>query len=114
MKLQEIARRLAWDVQAAAGKLDAEVTGGYACDLLSFVMARAKTGAIWITVQGHPNIVAVASLIGLAGVVIAEGSKVDPATLDKAEKEGIPILTSKETTYVVAGQLYELGIRNGM
>lgn len=110
MQLDEIARHLALDVQAAPDKLGAKVSGGYACDLLSYVMANGKAGDLWITIQGHPNIVAVASLLGLAGVVVVEGAKVEAATLEKAEKEGIPILTTREPAYTIAGRLYELGV----
>ena len=111
MKLEGVVRQLGLEVHVSAGKLDADVTGGYACDLLSYVMAKAKAGDLWITVQGHPNIVAVGSLIGLAGIVVAEGAKVEPATLEKAEQEGVPILTSPLPAYMVAGRLWELGVR---
>lgn len=111
MKLEEIVRRLGLEVHAAADKLDAEVAGGYVCDLLSYVMANARAGDLWITIQGHPNIVAVASLIGLAGIVVVEGAKVEAATLDKAAQEGIPIFTTRERAFTVAGRLYELGVR---
>jgi predicted transcriptional regulator len=110
MKLEEIARHLSLKVCAAADKLDREVTGGYASDLLSYVMAQAKESNLWLTVQGHPNVVAVASLVGLAGVVVTEGAKIDPATIEKANHEGIPILTTPLTTYVAAGRLWELGV----
>lgn len=112
MKLSEIAQRLSWEVKAAAGELGVEVTGGYACDLLSYVMANAKAGDLWITVQGHPNIIAVASLINLAGVVVVEGAKIEPATAEKAEQEGVPLLATSEAAYAVAGKLYELGVRD--
>jgi hypothetical protein len=111
MKLETIARQLALEVRSASGKLDSDVTGGYTCDLLSYVMAKATAGDLWITVQGHPNIVAVASLIGLSGIVVAEGAKVEPATLEKAEQEGVPILTTPLPVYEVAGRLWELGVQ---
>ncbi|MGQ9489488.1 MAG: serine kinase [Anaerolineae bacterium] len=76
MKLAEIVDRLALQVCAGAAQMaDREVTGGYACDLLSYVMANAKAGDLWITIQGHPNIVAVATLVGLAGIVLVEGAQ---------------------------------------
>jgi len=113
MKLQEIARKLSLEVRTATGKLDVEVTGGYASDLLSYVMAKAKMGNVWVTVQGHANIVAVASLLNLAGIIVAEGGKLEAATLEKAEQEGIPILTTGLTTYTVVGRLFELGVHGG-
>ena len=109
MKLSEIVRQLSLEVKAAPEKLDVEVTGGYVCDLLSYVMANGKAGDLWITIQGHPNIIAVASLINLAGIVVVEGAKIDPGTVEKAEQEDVPLLVTNETAYVVAGRLYALG-----
>jgi len=111
MKLNELSQQLALEVRTAKGKLDAEVTGGYASDLLSWVMAKAQAGNVWITIQAHPNIVAVASLISLSGIVIAEGVTPEPATLEKAEQEGIPILTTHLNMYAVVGKMFELGVR---
>lgn len=110
MKLEELCRQLSLEVRAAPGKLDAEVTGGYASDLLSCTMAKAQAGNVWITMQGHPNIVAVASLLNLAGIIITEGMSIDPATLEKAEQEGIPILATPLTTFTVVAKLAALGI----
>jgi predicted transcriptional regulator len=110
LKLQEIRHQLSLEVRAAAGNLDREVTGGYASDLLSCVMAKAQAGNVWVTIQGHPNIVAVASLLDLAGIIVAEGMSIDAATLEKAEEEKVPILTTSLTTYTVVGELCKLGI----
>jgi predicted transcriptional regulator len=110
LKLQEISQRLSLEVRAATGNLDKIVTGGYASDLLSCVMAKAQAGNVWVTIQGHPNIVAVASLLDLAGIIIAEGMSIDAATLEKAEEENIPILTTSLTAYTVVGELFKLGI----
>lgn len=110
MKLEELSRKLSLEVRTAAGQLGREVTGGYASDLLSCVMAKAQAGNVWVTLQGHPNIVAVASLLNLTGIIITEGVEPDGATVAKAEEEHISLLTTPLTTYTVVGQLYELGI----
>ncbi len=60
MKLSEVAKALSLRVEAGESELDKEVTGGYVGDLLSHVMAKARKGDIWVTVQAHQNIVAVA------------------------------------------------------
>ncbi|MBN1484583.1 MAG: serine kinase [Chloroflexia bacterium] len=110
MKLNEICTELELEVRTAADKLDRQVRAGYASDLLSCVMARAQSGSVWITIQGHPNIVAVASLLNLAGIIVAEGVMPDEATVAKAEEEGVPLLTSPLTMYTLAGRLFALGI----
>jgi predicted transcriptional regulator len=109
--LEELGRKLSLEVRTATGKLGTEVTGGYAADLLSCAMAKAREGNVWVTLQSHPNVVAVASLLNLAGVIVTEGMIPDAATLEKAEEEGIPILTTELTTFTVVGRLFELGVR---
>ena len=111
MKLGKIVQELSLSVQAADNKLDAEVTGGYASDLLSCVMAKARKGNVWVTLQSHLNVVAVAALLQLAGIIVTEGMTPDAATLAKASEEGIPILTTPATTFAVVGQLTALGIQ---
>ncbi len=111
MTLGEVANRLSLSVQTAGEKLETEVTGGYASDLLSCVMAKARKGNVWVTLQCHPNIVAVAVLLELAGVIVTQGMSPDAATLQKADEEGIPLLTTAHTTFTVVGQLTQLGIQ---
>ena len=110
MTLERIIEELSLSVQAAGDKLDTEVTAGYASDLLSCVMAKARQGNVWVTLQAHLNIVAVAALLQLAGIIVTEGMSPDAATLQKANEEGIPILTTTQTTFTVVGQLAALGI----
>jgi hypothetical protein len=109
MKLKEIIDRL--ELKVAAGEnLDQEVTGGYASDLLSDVMANSREGNIWVTLQAHPNIIAVASLKGMAGVVIVQGRTPEAQTVDKARQEGIPLMLTGLQTFECVGRLYGLGI----
>lgn len=83
------------------------VQWGYSSDLLSFVIAEANPGDLWITKQVHLNIVAVASLNELSGIVVC-GKKPDKQVLEKAIEENIPILYSNETAFETAGKLYKL------
>jgi hypothetical protein len=87
-------------------------TGGYASDLLSCVMAGAKHGNIWVTIQSHMNIVAVAALLDLSGIIITEDARPDQLTIDKANEQGVTILLTQMPTYMVSGKLWESGIRS--
>ena len=87
------------------------ITGGYVSDLLSNVMGQAVAGNVWITMQGHQNVVAVALLSGLAAVIIVGGVQPDGATVTKARAEGLVLLTTELSAYEVVGQLYQLGIK---
>ncbi len=110
MKTSEIQDLLQLKVLAGKNKLDNEVTGGYCGDLLSDVMANSTQGSLWITIQSHNNIVAVAVLRELAGIILANGRLPDDNTKAKADKEGVPILSSTLSPYHLAGRLYGLGI----
>lgn len=110
MRLEELCRQLPLEVQTASGKLHIEITGGYASDLLSCVMAKARDGNVWVTLQTHSNIVAVASLLNLAGIIVTEGMALDETTVEKANEVGIPILTTGLTTFTTVGRLFELGV----
>jgi len=113
MRLSEIVRSLGLNVLTQPANLDEiEPTGGYASDLLSCVMSGAKRGNLWVTLQAHLNIVAVAALLDLSAILITEGAQPDPATLEKAEQEGVILLSTPMPTYTVIGRLWELGLRN--
>ncbi|MCG0277477.1 MAG: AraC family transcriptional regulator [Thermanaeromonas sp.] len=108
MTVGEIASNLGLKVIAGHKGLGREVTTGYAADLLSDVIAHAPQGCLWFTLQTHENVVAVALLIDAAGIVITGGRKPEEATCKRAEKEGIPLLSSPENTFVLGGKLYAL------
>ncbi|MGE5541596.1 MAG: DRTGG domain-containing protein [Bacillota bacterium] len=92
----------------AAGLLDRPVAGGYCSDLLSDVMANAKEGVAWITIQTHKNVIAVAVLTGVAAVIMTGGRQPDDETRAKAEEERVVILATCEQSFDVAGRLYSL------
>ncbi len=110
MKLTDIVEELQLTVKTGAGLLDREVTGGYVSDLMSDVMANAGEGSLWVTLQIHQNIVAVAVMKSLAGIVLINGREPEPATVQKAETEGIPILVSEMPAFELAGRLFALGL----
>ncbi|MCL0034436.1 DRTGG domain-containing protein [Dehalococcoidia bacterium] len=110
MKLREAVSSLNLGVASASDSLDQEITGGYASDLLSCVMARAQKGNVWVTLQSHPNIVAVASLLNLAGIIVTESTRLEEATIEKANKEHIPVLTTPLTTFTVVSKLAAMGV----
>lgn len=111
MRLAEIAAELDLQPRSAQASLERAVTGGHVGDLLSAVMAQAKPGQVWVTVQVHPNIVAVAVLLGLAGIIVAANAEPEAGTLARAEAEGVPILCTGLGAFEAAGRLYELGVR---
>jgi hypothetical protein len=76
--------------------------GGYSSDLLSCVMAGAKKGFIWTTLQAHL----------MAAVIITENAQPDDASIAKANQQGVILLSTPQATYEINGKLWELGVRN--
>lgn len=113
MTLETIVEQLDLKCKCCWEKLKAiEVKGGYAGDLLSDVMANSQAGNIWVTRQVHVNIVAVASLKEHAAIVIVQGANPEKETIDRATREGIPILVSDLPEFQLVGRIYQL-IGNG-
>ena len=87
---------------------DAEVSGAYASDLLSDVMGNARSGQVWVTMQTHKNVTAIASLKDIPAVIIVRDGVPDEDMLEHAKDEDICILVSHDPTFQVCGKLYEL------
>lgn len=108
MRLADIINRLSLDVLTQASDVDKDVTGGYCGDLLSHVLARSAPGNLWITIQHHSNVVAVAQVAGLAAVLIVDGRQPSDETIARAKDGGIILLGSPESAFEMAGRLHTL------
>ena len=108
MKINEIVEKLGLKVFSGENGLEKEISGGYVSDLLSDVMGHADQKNIWITLQTHKNVMAIASLKDLAAVVIVKGFKPEKDTLEKSNEEAIPILGTDLETFEIAGKIYEV------
>jgi len=107
VKVGEVAAALGLQLENA-GSLDREVTGAYCSDMLSHVMAHGREGQLWITVQTHQNVAAVATLMNMSAVVITGGKKPCKELLDRADEEGVPVFTTGECSFDTSGRLYNL------
>ncbi len=110
MRLDEIAEKLGFELLNDADT-QREVAKGYASDLMSDVIAHAETGDVWITLQVHMNMVAVAGMKELAAVVLCSGRRPGEDVLRNATEQNVPIYTSHLPAFEIAGRLYELGLR---
>lgn len=110
MKVREIADKLGLKPLTEDCGLERQITGAYCGDLLSWVMSHGSKDNIWVTVQVHPNIVAVAVLVEFSCIIIPEEIEVDKITLEKARQEGIAILHSRDNAYEICGKLKAEGV----
>jgi hypothetical protein len=112
MNLQHIIDKLELNVLTEPRDFSAiEVTGGYTSDLLSCVMAGAKSNYLWMTLQAHMNIVAVAALLEVAAIIITEDAQPDQATIDRANQQDVILLSTPRPNFEIDGRLWEMGIK---
>lgn len=108
MRVKDLVDQLG--LETITGFLDGEISGVYVGDLLSNVMARAKEQDLWITIQGHPNVVAVASLTNVAAVIVVEDFQIEEAAIKRALEHEVNILRTPMTAYELISKLMELGV----
>lgn len=108
MTLQEIVEAMDLRVYCGEERLQQEATGGYVSDLLSDVMGNASEGEVWITLQSHMNVIAIASLKELAAVVLINDIRPAEQVIAKAAEEGLPLLGTGQPAFEIAGKLYKL------
>ena len=109
MKLSELVKCIDATV-LVEGNEDTEISCGYTCDLLSWVMAHGAPGMAWVTVQTHLNVIAVAVLSEMACVILPENIDMEQESLNKARSEGMAVLNSPLTAYEICGRLFAQGI----
>ena len=90
--------------------LKREITCGYTCDLLSWVMSHGAADMAWITVQTHMNVIAVATLMDMAAIIAPEGIEFEKDVIEKAADEGIALMCSNKTAYELSGIMFQAGI----
>lgn len=111
MTVREAAEALEGRVVVGEADAGREILGGYVSDLLSDVIAHAQDGDIWITLQKHLNIVAVAVLKGVAAVVLIGGREPEADAVARAAEEHVVIVTTQLDAFDAVGRLHALGVR---
>jgi predicted transcriptional regulator len=106
MTVRELKDQLNLKLFSGENGLDTVIDGGYVSDLLSDVMGHAEMGNVWVTLQTHKNIMAIASLKELAAIVLVKGFVPDEDCIKQSNEEGIPILGTNEQTFDITGKLY--------
>ncbi len=109
MNVKELVEQFDLHVAVGQNQLDPQVQGGYCGDLLSDVMANSPIGCVWLTVQTHQNIVAVAVLREMAAIILTGGQAPDEETIAKAETEGIPVLLWPGSSFELSGKFLQAG-----
>ena len=108
MTVKELSEKLGCEVICMPDG-DREITGGYAGDLLSWVIGRAASGNVWVTIMSNINIVAVASLSDIACILLSENvAPDDNSIIERATLQGINILKTGMDTFSACSEISKL------
>jgi predicted transcriptional regulator len=102
MKVTELVEDLKLRVIVTGERMERAISGGYASDLLSDVMGHSKQDQVWITLQNHLNVIAVASLKDLAAIILVHGQSPTQEVINRAVEEGVTILGTESDTFQIA------------
>jgi hypothetical protein len=114
MTIENVINELDLQVFAGVNKTGRQVKGAYVSDLLSDVMGKAREGELWITMQTHKNIIAVASLKDLSAILIVNGGLPEEETIAAAEQEGVILLGTGDRSFSTCGKLYKMMERDAL
>ncbi|MEG1554411.1 MAG: DRTGG domain-containing protein [Rikenellaceae bacterium] len=108
MKVRDIVEEFNLKVFSGEIGLDKEVNGGYTSDLLSDVMGYAKEGSVWLTLQTHKNIMAVATLKDISAIILVKNFEPEQDAIEVSNSEGLPILGTSQEAFEMSGELFNL------
>lgn len=110
MTLNEVKEILEAEVLVGEDQMDLEVTAGASADLMSDVLAFAKSGALLLTGLTNPQVVRTSHILDITAIVIVRGKRPLPDTIELARELHIPILATRYILYEAVGRLYAKGI----
>jgi predicted transcriptional regulator len=108
MTVKDLTQALELKVFSGEQGIGNEIQGGYTSDLLSDVMGHCNQNDVWVTLQTHRNIMAIASLRELAAIVIVKGFEPEAEAINKSNQENIPILGTSLGAFEISGKIYDL------
>jgi hypothetical protein len=110
MNVKELISYINGDLLTKSGDLDREIKGGCGADLMSDVLASIQPDAVLLTGLCNPQVVRTAQMADVAAIVFVRGKKPNIETIELAEKENVPLITSPYGMFELSGRLYQAGM----
>ena len=108
MKVSDLVKELDLTIYGGESGLEKEITGGYSSDLLSDVMGNADEGQVWITLQVHKNMMAVALLKEISAIILVKGLIPEDDVKEISNQKEIPVLGTSLDAFTLAGKIYKM------
>jgi predicted transcriptional regulator len=110
MKLQELLSLVKGEILTDDVNLNREVKGGCGADLMSDVLASIQPDAVLLTGLCNPQVVRTAQIADVAAIVLVRGKRPPKETIELANQESIPLISSPYGMFELCGHLYKAGL----
>lgn len=111
MKLKDVQKILNAEVFCGEHLLEREVKTGFACDLMSEMLAFASSGTLLITSLVNEHVIHTAEIMDAVGIVFAGGRRPAKEVIKKADASNIPLLSTPFLKFKCCGVLFVNGLR---
>ncbi len=112
MNLREAAALTGAEILTCDDALDLEITQVGAADLLSDVLALVQDeGVLLVTGSTTPQVLRVAEVLGLGGLLFVRGKRPTEAMCDYARQASLPLMVTQLSMFDTCGVLYSKGMR---
>jgi predicted transcriptional regulator len=110
MKLAEIVKIIDGTVFNSNQNLEMEIKGGCGADLMSDVLASVQPDAILLTGLCNPQVVRTAQMADVQAIIFVRGKQPNKETIQLAEQEEMPLISSPYGMFELCGRLYQAGL----
>ena len=90
--------------------LDKEIDHCYAADMISDVLKSCKIGSLLLTNLVNPQVIQVAEIMDLKGIVFVSGKVPAFEIIKKAREKNLPLMTTEKQMFDACGILYSNGL----
>jgi len=111
MTLDEARKILEADVIVGANLQDIVAEMGCGADLMSDVLAFAKTGTLLLTGLTNMQVVRTGEMADIVGICFVRGKRPPQETIELARENDLPLLTTELPMFESCGRLYRDGLR---
>ena len=111
MKLSEIKEILNAEVVCGEELLENEVSSAFGSDMMSDVLAYAKSDSVLLTGLVNPQTIRTALMLDMEAIVFVRAKKLTDEVVSLARESGIVILSTEYRMFETCGKLYAKGLK---
>jgi len=110
MNVQELICIINGKLLVQSADLMREIKGGCGADLMSDVLASIQPEAVLLTGLCNPQVVRTAMMADVSAIVLVRGKNPPRETIELAEKEQIPLISTPYGMFELCGRLVSAGL----